>query len=255
MRVSWGGEWILFDSNLRGNSDLYRIPVGGGVPEQLTRAPFEEFAPDLSPDGAEMAFHTFETGTRDIAILGLGGGRSEVITHTEGHESYPMWSPDGERIAFFDQSTNENPVYLIERGPDGVWGPPEHVADSLRRIEWSPDGRYLAGENPRRGIGVLEINTGETRTVYESRPGTDDPEAWLPHWSRDGRVLFFRSYDAVGNAQLWSVPASGGTPKLLVHFLDPLRPSTRPDFSVDDSLFYFTIQDRQSDIWVMEVGG
>jgi Tol biopolymer transport system component/tRNA A-37 threonylcarbamoyl transferase component Bud32 len=255
IRVSWDGEWILFDSNLRGNSDLYRIPMGGGAPEQLTRAPFEEFAPDLSPDGTEVAFHTFETGTRDIAILRLSGGISEVVTFTDCQESYPIWSPDGTKMAFFDQESGEFPVFLIERGRDGSWISPIQVADSLQRLEWSPDGESLAGMNPRNGLGILEISSGETRAVYEPRPGTDDPAVWLPHWSRDGRLLYFRSYDPEGAAQIWAIPASGGTPQLLVQFEDLLRPSTRPDFTVDDSLFYFTIQDRQSDIWVMEVGG
>ena len=29
-------EWLVYDSDLKGNADIYRIPVEGGAPEQLT---------------------------------------------------------------------------------------------------------------------------------------------------------------------------------------------------------------------------
>ena len=60
-------------------------------------------------------------------------------------------------------------------------------------------------------------------------------------------------FDQQGRARLWSLPAAGGTPRLLVQFLDLTRPSNRRDFSHDDKRFYFTIEDHQSDIWVAEL--
>ena len=74
MRVSRDGRWLLYDSNLKGNSDIYRIPIGGGEPEQLTNDPADEFAPDLSPDGGAIAYHSWRRGTRDIEVKPLDGG-------------------------------------------------------------------------------------------------------------------------------------------------------------------------------------
>ncbi|MDH4043369.1 MAG: hypothetical protein OEY20_04180 [Gemmatimonadota bacterium] len=48
-------------------------------------------------------------------------------------------------------------------------------------------------------------------------------------------------------------PAEGGTPRLLVTFDDPSRPSGRQEFTTDGRRIYFTIDNRQSDIWVVEV--
>lgn len=89
------------------------------------------------------------------------------------------------------------------------------------------------------------------RTVYESDSADPVPES--PLWSPDGVTLYFKSHDAQGRASFWSVPATGGRPRLLVRFTDPARPSNRFDFASDGKRFYFTIDDRQSDIWVAEV--
>jgi hypothetical protein len=49
------------------------------------------------------------------------------------------------------------------------------------------------------------------------------------------------------------VPTKGGTPVLKVRFDDPNRPWHRYGFSARGGKFYFTIGDRQSDIWAAEV--
>ena len=49
------------------------------------------------------------------------------------------------------------------------------------------------------------------------------------------------------------IPAQGGEPSLLVRFDDPARPSSRPEFVTDGKRFYFTIPERESDIWQMEL--
>lgn len=82
MLVSRDGRWLVFDSNLRGNADIYRVPVSGGQPEQLTSDPAHEFAPDLSPDGKEIVCHSWRTGTRDIEVKPLAGGAVERMTDT-----------------------------------------------------------------------------------------------------------------------------------------------------------------------------
>jgi hypothetical protein len=39
-----------------------------------------------------------------------------------------------------------------------------------------------------------------------------------------------------------------------VRFLDPNKQSIRADFAVAAGRFYFTIEDRQADIWIADVG-
>ena len=76
--------------------------------------------------------------------------------------------------------------------------------------------------------------------------------AEMRNWASDSRTLYFNSHDAKGNESFWSVPLAGGTPKLLTRFTDPTMPAYRPEWSIGGGRMYFAIQDRQSDIWVME---
>ena len=141
MNVSRDGEWLLYDSNLRGNADIYRMPARGGTPEQLTRETFDEFGPDLSPDGSTVTYFSWETGSRDIVARPVGGGPSELLTSTPAQESYPVWSPDGSRIAFYDQGGDRPSAYVVERAPDGSWSHPVLVAEGvIRRAAGRPMG-------------------------------------------------------------------------------------------------------------------
>jgi len=46
---------------------------------------------------------------------------------------------------------------------------------------------------------------------------------------------------------------AGGRPKRLVTFSDPNRQSSRFDFNVDATHFYFSIEERSSNIWLADV--
>jgi len=75
----------------------------------------------------------------------------------------------------------------------------------------------------------------------------------LADWSADGRTIYFKSHDARGHASFWSLPATRGRPRLRVRFEAPGRQSTRIVWSTDGTRFYFTIEDRQSDVWIAEL--
>lgn len=85
--------------------------------------------------------------------------------------------------------------------------------------------------------------------LVDSAAGIPAGEAW---WSRDSRTLYFTNHDARGFAQFWSVPITGGRPTLLMRFDDPLRPSNRTQWSIGADRMYFTIEEQQSEVWVMD---
>lgn len=253
IRVSPDGKWLFYDSDLHGNADIYRLRLAGGEPEQLTSDPADEFAPDLSPDGKAVAFHSFKTGTRDIVIRMLDGSPTEQVAPMPNEESFPRYSPDGTALLIWDQQPF-NLVWLVRRGADGKWGSPTRFAKELEFPTWSPDGGLILGSTLKsKAVAVIQATGGEPRILYSPRPGTDDPTVERVDWSPDGRTIYFKSLDAVGKASLWKLSPSGGRPQILVRFDDPSRPSSRPDFATDGKWFYFTIEDRQSDIAVAEV--
>ncbi|HWH02189.1 MAG TPA: hypothetical protein VN674_00755, partial [Gemmatimonadales bacterium] len=87
---------------------------------------------------------------------------------------------------------------------------------------------------------MLVDNRGTGRTAEE------------PLWSPDARTIYFKGHDALGRAEFWAEPLAGGRPQLLIRFDDLSRPSLRPEWSIGGGRMYFTVNDRQSDIWVME---
>lgn len=254
MRVSRDHRWLLYDSNLHGSADIFRLSLEGGTPQRLTTDPADDFAPDLSPDGSEIAYHSWRTGTRDIVVQSLDGRRTLLLTNTPGQESYPVWSPDGRALVFYDQHREGDVlrgIYVTHRDASGTWSAPVHRRTDGIKVSWSPDGRFLA--YARNGtLEVMPPDLGAPRVIYAPQDPRD-PLVDEVRISNDGRVLYFKSHDAEGRARIWSLPMSGGRPRLLVRFDDLSRPSTRSDFAVGNGRFYFTLDERESDIWVADI--
>ena len=143
---------------------------------------------------------------------------------------------------------------MIRRDPGGRWSSPQNVRDASSGIgTWLPDGQSLA--YPRQfALEVIPADGGSPRVVYAPAPGSGDPPVEGVAASDDGRTLYFKSHDREGRASFWRVPIEGGRPQLLVRFTDPTRESTRFDFAAGAGRFFFTLEDRQSDIWVAEIG-
>jgi Tol biopolymer transport system component len=251
VRVSPDGQWLIYDSDLSGNSDVYRVPATGGDAERLTRGSIDEFRGTVSPSGRELAYHSFPTGSRNIFLLTLADGSVRQLTRSSAQATMANWSPDGHAVSFFNMSTAE--VLVTRRDQSGRWDEPRVVARGWRP-EWSPDGRTIAFVSPTDGrIGLVSAAGGPARNRYV--PAEGDPLAELAVFSANGRQLYFKSHDAYGRAAFWSIPIAGGLPQPLIRFDDPAWASNRFDFASDGKRFYFTVEDRQSDIWLADVLG
>ncbi len=251
MNPSPDGRWLLYDSNLHGSADIYRIPIGGGASQRLTSEAFDEFAPSLSPDGRLLAYHSFRTGTRDIEVKPVDGGPAELVTNSPANEAFPEWSPDGRRLLFSDQTAPYAAAVLTRLGT-GKWSQPDTVAYDTQVFgaRWSADGQevaYFAHDSTAPGLRlvIVTLSSGATRTVARLAGGPG------VYWAPDGR-LYVKTHDARGRAYIWQV-IEGKPLRLMVRFPDLDRTSSRPDFAADRTHFYFTLEDRESDVFVADV--
>jgi Tol biopolymer transport system component len=239
---------LVYDSDVSGNSDIWRLPLAGGSPEQLTDDPRSDFAPDVSPGGREIAYHAFQGGSREIFVQDLESGVvTQLTTGPEYSESFPRWSPDGSSLVYFDQLPGDDRgTWLIRRDSTGTWGEPEVIiTGKIRLTNWSVDGQYMTSI----GASVFDVDTREIRALRSAAEGENPGEAY---WSRDQRLLYFKTSYPGGGVEIRSISASGGEERVLVRFDDPRRVSLRADFSGDDDRFYFTLDDRWSDVWLAE---
>jgi len=251
--ISRDGKWLAYDSNLQGNSDIYRVPAGGGEPVQITRDPADDFNPDWSPDGSEIAFHSFRHGDRDVFVVAADGSYTQEVVRAPGHQRGPRWLPRGDALGYYEEGTG---VFTVQRtgGRRGTWGTPRLLTSDLAvgPGAHSPDGQWIAYVRERALI-VRPASGGEGRPVFDLSGSPIRAVVGMPVWSADSRTIYFQAQAGRDNVAIWSVPAAGGAPTALVRFTDPSRQFYRPALVSDGRNFYFTIGSRESDIWVMEL--
>jgi TolB protein len=256
MAISPDGQWLVFDSDLQGNQDIYKIRVSGGEQVRLTRDPANDFGAVWSPSGHEIAFHSQRKGNRDIYFMSSDGGSVEQLTSHSADDWAPDWAPSGRSLVFFSDRVSPAQVFVVPRDkgePSG--GVSQQLTSEGARVpKWSPDGRLIAYwgnyTKPQHTLSVTSPDGGKPRILVEF----DSSVAFIyPRWSRDNRTVYYKTLDADGTAGLWRVPVAGGEPRLLVRFDDPARPSLRREFATDDAVIYFTLNENESDVWMLEL--
>ena len=252
VNVSPDGKWLVYDSDLTGNSDIFRRLVTGGEAEQLTTNPADDFAPEVSPDGKEIAFHSWRSGSRDIYVMRLDGGGVQQVTHSAMQEANPTWSPDGKSIAFNNLATDGG-IWIVRRDAKGHWGEPVQRRVGGFTPGWSPDGKFIDFMTTVEGesIAIMPVDAGPERVVIDSTVARG-PFVAGALWAKPD-VIYYVTYDQTGNASVWSISPAGGVPKLTLVFDPILHPLNRSWMSVHNGTLVFPSENRESDIWVMEV--
>ena len=105
--------------------------------------------------------------------------------------------------------------------------------------QWSPDGNKIAFDSlpqDRWEIYVADVAEREPRKLV-----TNISDVIRPHWSRDGKWIYFRSEEP-GRMGVYRCPASGGDAIALSKDIDGISPQE----SFDGKTVYFASHDEKS---------
>ena len=92
--VSPDGKRVAFTALDR----LYVADLPAGAPRRVSSAETGEYYPAWSPDGAALAYVTWDGTDGEIMRTDLTGGQPTRLTRTSAFYQTPAWSPDGQRI-------------------------------------------------------------------------------------------------------------------------------------------------------------
>lgn len=193
------GSAFVFVSDRGDGSQLWKMPVDGGEPEQLTAISTGVAAPIVSPDGARVAFESSvfpEYGADDerSAERIAGIEASPVQAHIADDLLYRHWT------GYQDQRRTHVLVLELASGTivdvtPGDWESPAFGGS----FAFSPDGRELCVESNRDPANAQAWTTNKDLFVVPSTGGatvnlTDANEAHDGHpvYSPDGRYLAFK---------------------------------------------------------------
>ena len=109
------------------------------------------------------------------------------------------------------------------------------------------DGRTIAYMDAVRGLTVMSATGKDVRHLVPTLPLNPRTVAW----GADNQTIYFRAGGS-GQSSFWSVPVSGGAPTHLVQF-DDAHNFARVEFDTDGKDFFFTMTERESEIWVMQL--
>ena len=107
---------ILYISDVTGNFEIYSINLQTKDVSQLTNSLENKFAPNLSPNGKYLAFHSSieDQNNLDIYTLELDTNKIQRITYDSGWDTSPEWNSAGNKLTFVSTRDGNQDIYIIE---------------------------------------------------------------------------------------------------------------------------------------------
>ncbi len=181
-------------------------------------------APQLSPDGSQIAFAAQQSDagknatSSAIWLVNARVGKGErQLTNLENatHDTQPCWSPDGKTLAFISDRSGSPQIHLLSMN-GGEARQVSRLSQGVSEYNWRPDGTALLAHSPwKPEDDQLQPDTSATSIVY-----TRLDEQWDDVGFKHGR-----------HQQLWLIPLDGEAARLTSEPADVVSSCWSPDGS------------------------
>ena len=169
----------------------YRLIVADsdGYNEQVVLQHKEPImSPAWSPDGAHLAYVSFETGHAAVFVQSLLTNQRRAVADFPGSNSAPAWSPDGRQLAVVMTHDGSSQLYLLH--PDGSGVHRITFSGSIdTEPNFSPDGQTLLFTSDRGGnpqVYSMPVAGGAAQRLTFA-----DGSCFSPRYSPDGKSFVF----------------------------------------------------------------
>jgi len=192
--ISPDGRWVAFN-HAGVQEDILVARIDGSQYRRLTDDAFRDRGPIWTPDGQRIGFYSDRSGGYEIWTIRPDGSGLGQLTHdSPGAMNLPLWSPDGRRFAAaiipgnwmmfeWDAAKSEaKGVAMPAVGRSKFWP-----------LDWSPDGRVLAGivVGEDGSVGQIAVHPVQTERYDAHQVGSS--LQWVaPRWMSDSRRMIAR---------------------------------------------------------------
>jgi tricorn protease len=220
-----------------GNTRTLDIKVTGDFPWAETK--WEDVGKtagnaSLSPTGKRAVM----ASRGDIYTIPVENGNARNLTQSPGAaDRAPIWSPLGDKVAWFSDADGKG--YALMIAPQDGMGEVKSVSigDSKMAWEpvWSPDGKYIAFNDNKVRVRVVEIATGAITTIDTAGNNLERGDMGLT-WSHDGSWL---AYTRAGDNQLRRIKVWSPKTKTVHDLTNMFADAFSPAFDRNGKNLYF----------------
>ena len=185
------GKDVFFHSDRGGLTKIWKVPLRGGKPVQVTFGASQEYHPAPSPDGRYLAFDSNRSGNYDIWIMDLSDDSEHQITTSAGPDFSPSWSPRGKALCYTGTDSTGFQIYVKKPFVKGAspiqitWGKGVRAHPA-----WSPSGKLIAYDFGKNGVVNLWV-TSLKKPFQASQVTFSEISEEVPRWYPDSDRLIY----------------------------------------------------------------
>jgi eukaryotic-like serine/threonine-protein kinase len=246
-RGAWSpdGHSIAFNSDRRGDMNLWVRSLSDGAERSLTSGPGGDYQPNWSPDGRSIAFFSSRAGNADIWTVSVADGALTQLTDDPGTDTNPFYSPDGRSIAFESDRDGRAEVWVMNA--DG--------SNQRKLYDGAAGGHFLRWTHDGRSVVFRAESGAQTHVLSVSLTGGEGKQ--LPSIASGAHMSFSPDesliLDVRGHKSLWVHPLNGAAAYPVFEFSDPDVRIDYPVWSPDGRWMLFDrTAPRSGDIWMLE---